>query len=91
MATLDFAATVTPRDLAGEVGLYEFTRYRLVNITLTATVYVREAAAAPVAGARGAAVEASGFYEFVAIPDQGVWVWTDDANGCTCIVREVIG
>ena len=91
MPTLDFAATTTPRDLVGEVGLVEFTRYRLVNVTLTATLFVRESVAAPSAVSRGEAVEGNGFYEFFAIPNQGVWCWTDDANGCACIVREVIG
>ena len=82
---MDFDATPVPVDVVLALGLIQDTRYSGQNVSGTATLYVREAASAPAVTDRGFRVESGG--QFTLRPSgEPVWLWTDEADGCTVIV-----
>ena len=88
MASQDFDASQVPVDIVADLGLTVGTLYEGQNVSTTATLRVRQAAAAPSADARAIRVEASGSFRLSPDGTNGVWVWTDDPGGCPVIVTE---
>ena len=87
MASQDFDATGAPQDIVAALSLADGMSYAGQNLSTTATLFIREAAAAPAAGARAFKVEAGSPFNIKpsAAP---IWLWTDDAGGCPVIVGE---
>ena len=84
MASLDFAATMTPADIVAGLSLDEGTRYFCQNVSTLATLFWREQAAAPAAGVRGHRVEAGGDLN-IEPSGSAIWAWTD---GCRRLPRD---
>ncbi len=85
MASMDFDATGVPTDIVDALGLTSGTRYTGQNVSTTATLFVREAAAMPTMHARAFKVEAGSPFT---LKPEGIplWVWTDDPNGCPLVL-----
>ena len=86
MPSRDFNATGTPQSIAAVLGLTSGQAYVGQNVSTTATLFVREAAAAPSPHARAHRHEAGGFFYFTPGGTSSLWVWTDDPGGCAVIV-----
>ncbi len=85
MASKDFDATGVPVDIVDALSLEPNTLYTGQNVSTTATLFVREAAAMPSTSARAFKVEAGSPFtlKFQGTP---LWFWTDDANGCPVVL-----
>lgn len=86
MAALDFDATTTPRDVVAALSLTAQSIYAAQNTSTTATLFVREAAAAPTPGARAFKVEAGSPFELRPLGEP-IYLWTDDPQGCPVILN----
>ena len=88
MPSLDFNATGTPQSIAAALGLASGQEYVGQNLSTVATLFVREADAAPTPDARTHRHEAGSFFYFTPGGTSSLWVWTDDPDGCAVIVTE---
>ncbi len=86
MASQDFDATAAPQDIVAALGLAVGTVYSGQNTDSVATLFIREAAAAPPAGARAFRVEAGGQFTIKPEAGLGIYLWTDDPAGCAAIL-----
>ena len=84
---MDFDATPVPVDVVAALGLTQDTRYSGQNVSGTATLFVREAAAAPAVTDRAFRIQSDG--QFTLRPRGApIWLWTDEPSGCPVIVGE---
>ena len=84
---MDFDATGTPADIVAALSLAQGERHTGQNVSNTATLFVREATAAPAVTDRAFRVESGG--QFTLRPSgEPVWLWTDEADGCAVILAE---
>lgn len=88
MPSQDFDATTTPQDIVAALSLTAGTRYTGQNVSTFATLRVRQAAGAPAASDRAHKIEAGGSFTIDPQTGQGVFVWTDEADGAAVIVTE---
>ena len=87
MPAVDFNATGTPTDIVAALSLSQGERYTGQNVSNTATLFVREATAAPAVTDRAFRVQSGG--TFTLRPSgEPVWLWTDEADGCPVILAE---
>ena len=89
MPSMDFDANQAPRNVVSVLGLALRTRYTCQNVSGTATLFFREAAAQPAATDRAFRIEPGGFFT---LEPQGtpLWFWTDDPDGCAVVVTEAV-
>ena len=84
---MDFDASTVPVDIVASAGLAQDTIYSGQNVSGTATLFVREAAAAPAVTDRAFRIQSDG--QFTLRPrGAAIWVWTDEADGCRVILAE---
>ena len=88
MASKNLDATRTPRSLETVLGLRAGGVYFLQNVDPTATLFLRQAAVAPAASARAHQIFAAEDITFEIDTAVRLWAWTDDPNGCACIITE---
>ena len=88
MASRNFDATRTPRDIASLLGLTVGTDYVGQNVSQTATLFLRDAAVRPAPTMRAHRHQAGGFFSFTPGGTSSIWLWTDDPDGCPVIVTE---
>ena len=88
MASRDFDATTSSQDLVAALGLVAGTVYTGQNVSTTATLFVREAAAVPVPTARAFRIEAGGHFTINPRAGGPIWLWTDDPGGCPVLVDQ---
>ena len=82
---MDFDATRAPTDIVAALSLAQGTRYTGQNVSGTATLFVREATAAPAVTERAFRVESGG--QFTIRPSGSpIWLWTDDSAECAVIL-----
>ena len=88
MAAQDFNATTTPRDIVDELGLVVGTRYTIQNVSTVATLRFREAVTPPSPDARAFRAEAGSAFALKPDGTNGIFLWTDDAEGAPVICSE---
>ena len=93
MATRNVDITTDPSNLVSTFALTTGTRYTLQNIDSNARIFLREAAVKPTGGAlRGHVMGPAGAATCFGTvrPDgvSGIWVWTDQADGCKAVISE---
>lgn len=87
---MDFDATETPQDVVAALGLTVGQAYTVQNVSTVATLFLREAPVAPAAAARAFRIEAAGVFTIKSETSGGIWLWTDEAAGCPCILTEAV-
>ena len=87
MAAVDFDATETPRDVVAALSLTSGTAYTCQNVDVKATLFIREAATAPLVTDRAFRIESGGTFTLKIAADP-IYLWTDDADGCAVIIEE---
>ena len=85
MASRDFDATGTPKEIVADLGLSLGARYQGQNVSTVATLRVREATVAPAATDRAIRIEAGGIFTIRPDGTNGIWLWTDEPD-CPVIV-----
>ena len=93
MATRNVDVTTDPTNLVTALALVTGTRYTLQNTDESARIFLREAAVKPTGGAlRGHVMGPAGaITSFGTVrPDGvvGIWLWTDQPDGCKAVISE---
>ena len=88
MASKNLDVTTTPRSLETVLGLITGRAYFCQNVDPTATLFLRQAAVAPAATMRAHQIFAGEDITFEVDVSSRLWAWTDDPNGCVCIVTD---
>ena len=83
----DFDASTQPRDVVAALSLRSGMQYTCQNVDTTATLLVREAAAAPLVTARGFRIPAGGNFT-LKVAAAPIYLWTDDPAGCAVIAEK---
>ena len=86
MASRNFDATLVPRSLETALGLSVGDTCWLQNLSPTATLLVRQAAVTPAATARAHQIFAGEDVNIQVDAGSRIWAWTDDPDGCPCIL-----
>lgn len=87
MASRNFDAGRTPRDIAATLNLTAGTNYVGQNLSQTATLFLRDAAVRPSPGMRAFRHEAGAFFYFTPVGTTSLWAWSDE-DTCPVLITE---